>query len=107
MESNVPMIAITIRSSISVKPPAATPALLRFMDSPIPVVHAVQPRAARERVHVIDVLARLRVLRRTLVAAQPPGVFCGYRAVRKKRVARDAAQEVEVDALRIWRGLHP
>src|SRR5262249_46999252 len=52
-----------------------------------------------KRVDVEDVIARLRLVRRTLIAAQAPGFLGWHRSVRKQGVARDAAQEVDLDLL--------
>src|SRR5205807_2732560 len=88
------MMAITISSSINVKPRRAPLAGL-----PVTVGYSVQPFARRERVHVEDVVARLRILRRTLVTAHSPGLLRSHGSVRKERIARQPAQEVDVDLL--------
>src|SRR5882724_838801 len=74
--SNVPMIAITISSSISVKPTRR-----RLEALPVMVRNPVQPLARRQRVHVKDVVARLRIIGRALVTAQPPSLLRGDRPV--------------------------
>src|SRR5205807_10480846 len=88
------MMAITISSSINVKPRRAPLAGL-----PVTVGYSVQPFARRERVHVEDVIARLRILRRTLVTAHSPGLLRSDRSVRKQRIAWQPAQEVHVALL--------
>src|SRR2546425_643791 len=92
--SNVPMMAITISSSISVKPMT-----IRLGALPVMVRHPVQPLTGRQRVHVKDVVARLRIIGRALIAAQSPRPVRRYGSVRKKRIARNTTQEVHVDFL--------
>src|SRR5260370_8738091 len=94
MVSNVPMMAITISSSINVKPrPERRGAL------PVMVQDPVQSLARRERVHVKDVVTRLRIIGRARVAAQSPRPLRRHRAVGKERIARKTAQKEEVDLL--------
>src|ERR1700745_2855041 len=82
------MIIITTSSSISVKPPAAPAVRL-----PIMVADSVQALAWTERVHVVDIVARLRIVGSTGVTAQSPSVLPRHGAVGKKRIARHAPQE--------------
>src|SRR5215472_12738779 len=81
------MIAMTTSSSIKVKP---------RLRSPLMVWHSVQPLGARERVDVVNVIARLRVVRCALVAAQTPGLLGRGRGIGKERVARQAAKKIEI-----------
>src|SRR6266536_40765 len=83
------MIAITTRSSSSVKP-RRLPSMVR---------HSVEPDPRRARVHVVDVIAGLRIVRRARVGSQPPGVRGGRRRVRPEWIAWQAPQEVDLDAL--------
>src|ERR1700730_13506148 len=92
--SNVPMMAITISSSINVNPRAERRGAL-----PVTVGNPVQSLARRERVHVKDVVTRLRIIGRTCIAAQSPRPLRRHRPVRKERIARQTAQEIEVDFL--------
>src|SRR5438132_10465201 len=89
MVSNVAMIAITTSSSTSVKPRRL----------PVTVRHSVEPGARRARVHIVDVIPRLRIVRRARVGPQPPGDRGRRRRVRPERIARQASQEVNLDAL--------
>src|SRR6202521_4257309 len=99
MLSSVPMIAITISSSMSVKPRSGPQRRPRVMVSPGMIGNPVQSLAGGQRIYVEDVITGLRVIRRTLVAAQPPGLVRRHRTVRKERIARHAAQEVQIDFL--------
>src|SRR5436853_3636505 len=89
MVSSVAMTAITTSSSIRVKPRRL----------PVMVGHSVEPGARRARVHVVDVLARLWIVGRARVGTQPPGVRGRRGRVRPERIARQASQEVDLDAL--------
>src|SRR6266513_1375528 len=84
------MIIITTSSSISVKPPSPPVRAL-----PIMVVDLVQPDALVERVDVVDIIARLRIVGRARVAAQPPALLRRHRTVGEERVARQSPQEVQ------------
>src|SRR2546423_8898538 len=89
MVSSVAMIAITASSSIRVKP----------RPLPVTVRHSVEPDARRARAHVVDVVARLRIVRRARVGPQPPGAGGRRGRVRPERIPRQASQEVDLDAL--------
>src|SRR2546426_10880773 len=85
MPAMMPMIAMTIRSSMRVKP-------LSSRISPVLVVRlAVQRLPLRGGIDVVDVLVapggRVRFV---LVGAQPPVLRVGH------RVDRDAAQELDL-----------
>src|SRR5581483_11968266 len=86
------MTVSTTISSTSVNPRSA------FI-SPVPVLDAVQADAVALREDVVDVLAGLRVVRGTLVAAQAP-------VLPAERVGRDAAQEIDPRGLRVLRVGH-
>src|SRR6059058_2242886 len=96
------MISMTTSSSMRVKPRAA-----RRGELPVMVVDFVQPHATVERVHVVDVVPRLRIVGRARVAAQPPGLLGGHFAVREERVAGHAAHEVEHRLVRAGEVLDP
>src|SRR5437899_5855696 len=89
MVSSVAMIAITTSNSTSVKPRRL----------PVTVRHSIEPGARRARVHIVDVIARLWIVRRARIGPQPPGVRGRRRRVRPERIARQASQEVDLDAL--------
>src|SRR6266849_7815612 len=89
------MIAITTSSSISVNPERARPAL------PVPVGLAVDALALCGREDVEHIVAFLGVVGRARVAALAPGARGGKRRIGVERVARDAAQEVDLVLLRI------
>src|SRR6266404_9673922 len=84
------MIIITTSSSMSVKPRCSGVRPL-----PVMVMHPVQPLTLGERVHVVQVIPRLWIIGRTRVTAQSPALLRRRGAVRKERVARHAAQEIE------------
>src|SRR6184192_708420 len=96
------MISMTTSSSMRVKPRAA-----RRGELPVMVVDSVQPHAMVERVHVVDVVPRLRIVGRARIAAQPPGLLRGHFAVREERVAGHAAHEVEHRLVRAGGVLDP
>src|SRR5204862_85697 len=96
------MISMTTSSSMRVKPRAA-----RRGELPVMVVDFVQPHAMVERVHVVDIVPRLRIVGRARVAAQPPGLLRGHFAVREERVAGHAAHEVEHRLVRAGGVLDP
>ena len=82
----VAMIAITTRSSSSVKP---------RLFLPLTVGHSVQACFGRHRVHVIHVIARFRRIRRAGIGSQAPGLGRRRFHVRPQGVARNGAQEVD------------
>src|SRR4051794_6814611 len=86
MVSNTAMMLMTTSSSISVKPPRRC--------LPVMVWHSIESLALAERMHVVHIVTGLRVIRRTGIASQAPGVVGGRRAVRKKRVTRKPAQKI-------------
>src|SRR5436305_15010054 len=97
--ARMPMMAITMISSSSVKPLCRLWGRLwgrlrmgsLMCSSPLPVRDAVQARALRERIDVVDVLpAPGGGVRRVLVAAAAPLVLAGH------RIDRDQAQELEL-----------
>src|ERR1700732_2833220 len=92
--SSVPMMAITISSSIKVKPRAERRGAL-----PVMIQDPVQSLARGERIHVVDVVARLRIIRRTRIAAQSPRPVRRHRPIGKERIAGKTAQEVLFDLL--------
>src|SRR4051812_21685979 len=107
--ARMPMMAITMISSSSVKPLCRLAGRLwgklrigSFMGSlPFPVGDAVQARAFRERVDVVDVLSPPGGgVRRVLVAAEAPLVLAGH------RIDRDPAEELEL-LVHLAHELHP
>src|SRR4051812_8941724 len=106
--ARMPMMAITMISSSSVKPRCRLWALpwgkIRMgslISSPLPIEDAVQARALRERVDVEDVLSTPGGgVRRVLVAAEPPLVLAGH------RIDGDPAQELEL-LVHLADELHP
>src|SRR5213082_3415876 len=96
------MISMTTSSSMRVKPRAA-----RRGELPVMVVDSVQPHPVVERVHVVDIVPRLRIVGRARIAAQPPGILTGHFAVREERIAGHAAHEVEHRLVRAGGVLDP
>src|SRR5947209_6564118 len=96
------MISMTTSSSMRVKPRAT-----RRGELPVMVVDSVQPHAVVERVHVVDIVPRLRIVGRARIAAQPPGLLSGHFAVREERIAGHAAHEVEHRLVRAGGVLDP
>src|SRR3954454_23706939 len=91
--ARMPMMAITMISSSSVNPLCRFRGRFmgRLISSPFPVRDAVQARALRERVDVVDVLAAPGGgIPRVLIAAEAPLVLAGH------RIDRDPAQELEL-----------
>src|SRR5437879_1046075 len=88
------MIAITTSSSINVNPERGRTGL------PIPVGLAVDALALREREDVEHIVAFLGIVGRARVAALAPGGRGGKRGIGVERIARDAAQEVDLFLLR-------
>src|SRR4030088_3043223 len=101
------MIAITTSSSIRVKPSWIRRLPISRSPSPVTVRNCVQALRRGQRVDIEDVVARLRIIRRTLEAAQPPGFLGSHGSVRKKRITRYPAQKVEVDFFLARLILHP
>src|SRR6516165_11365687 len=107
MVSSVAMIAITTSSSSSVKPrrdpkPAAEPPTASGHAGgrlPVTVRNPVEPGARRARTDVVDVVARLRIVRWARVRAQPPRLRGRRGGVGPERIARQASQEVDLEAL--------
>src|SRR5260221_2860200 len=86
MVKSTPMMVMTTSNSISVKPAA-----LRL---PVMIGDPVQALALRQRVHVEDIIAGLRIGRRTLRAAQAPGIGRRGRGARGERIPRHPPQEI-------------
>src|SRR5437667_6916937 len=96
------MISMTTSSSMRVKPRAT-----RRGELPVMVVDSVQPHAVVERIHVVDIVPRLRIVGRARIAAQAPGLLSGHFAVREQRIAGHAAHEVEHRLVRAGGVLDP
>src|ERR1700736_2984267 len=86
MVSSTPMMLMTTSNSISVNP-------ARFR-LPIMIIDSVQSLALRQRVHIENVVAGLRVRGRALVAAQSPCVRSRNRRVREEWISGDPPQKV-------------
>src|SRR6267142_587084 len=86
MVKSTPMMVMTTSNSISVKPWA-----LRL---PVMIGDPVQALALRQRVHVEDIIAGLRIGRRTLGAAQTPGIGRRGGRVGKERIPRHTPQKI-------------
>src|ERR1700722_2016948 len=89
MVSSTPMMVMTTSNSIRVKPAAR--------GLPLMVRNSVQSLALRQRVHIEDVVAGLRIRRWTLVRAQSPGIRRCDRAVGEERITRHASQKINHD----------
>src|SRR5438445_5064902 len=96
------MISMTTSSSMRVKPRAA-----RRGELPVMVMGSVQPHAVVERIHVVDIVPRLRIVGRARIATQAPGLLSGHLAVREERIAGHAAHEVEHRLVRAGDVLDP
>src|SRR3954453_7575063 len=98
MESSAPMMSITTSNSIKVKPRCCLPVMIG---------NAVQSLAGGERVDVEYIGTRLRILGAARVAAQPPGFLGCKVGIGKEGIARNPAQEVELDLLLTGDIFHP
>src|SRR3984893_10858808 len=86
MVRSTPMMVMTTSNSISVNPAA--------LRSPIMVRHSIDPLALCHGVDVENVIAGLRIGRRTLGSAQSPRFRRRYRRVGEQRIARYTPQEI-------------
>src|SRR5215510_16385873 len=97
MPAMMPMIAMTISSSMSVNP-------FSFFISPVVVMGlSVERRPVRRRVHVVDVLVSPGIgVRLVLIGPQPPFLVLGH------RVDRNTAQELDLlpEGARLLHAVH-
>src|ERR1700680_4901305 len=93
------MMLMTTKSSMSVNP-RVTRAL------PVMVADPINAFATSKRIDVKHVGAGLRVLGRTCVTAQAPSIRCRGRGIREERIARHAAQKIDLGLIKAARVLH-
>src|ERR1700692_1466426 len=100
------MIGMTMSRSTGCAPPwgaRALPARRRpgthLPALPVMVGNSTQTLARGKRVDVEHIVTRLRIVGRTRITTQTPRLFRGHRSVRKQRIARNAAQEIQFDLL--------
>src|SRR4051812_21949046 len=106
------MIASTTSSSTSVNPAIARRVDCFFISltlSPLAVRNTVQPLLGAERAHVVNIASRTRTVGRAVVSAYSPCVLRRQRCRAARigeRIARHAAQEIDLRALGIPRVGH-
>src|SRR5690242_17473797 len=105
------MIAITTRSSTSVKPLArclfsdgAPKAALVAL--PLTIAHAIKARPGALRIHVVNIVARFRLVGRARIAALAPGIRRTRTVSRGERITRNAAQEIDFGFLGVFGVVH-